>query len=249
MRVGAIGLSVGAEAAVTVAQEHLCGEIVLADFDTLDLSNLNRLHAGCDELGLLKTTIAARRIARIDPYIRVTVFPDGVTSANAGGFLDGLDLLIEECDGLAMKFELRQLAKARGLNIVFAGDERGFISIEPYGQDPSLAPFHGVITERPAARESFPTPLAFMRELTKWLGGWDGISGKSRQSLLLLDEELCGYPQLAGEARWAAGAVAHAARRLLLGERLAPGIYQIDLDSLIRPARSGPVAAMPHPES
>jgi tRNA threonylcarbamoyladenosine dehydratase len=51
-RVGVIGLSVGGEAAVTVAQEHLCGEIILADFDRLDLSNLNRLHAGFDELGL-----------------------------------------------------------------------------------------------------------------------------------------------------------------------------------------------------
>src|ERR1044072_3432276 len=86
-RVGVVGLSVGGEAAVTLAQEHLCGEIVLADFDRLDLSNLNRLHAGCDELGLPKTAIAARRIAKIDPYLKVTVFGAGVTAEDGGQLL------------------------------------------------------------------------------------------------------------------------------------------------------------------
>jgi hypothetical protein len=123
-RIGVVGLSVGGEAAVSVAQEHLCGSIVLADFDTLDLSNLNRLNAGVDELGLPKTTIVARRIAKINPYLDVTVFEAGVTPENALRFLDGLDLLVEECDDLPMKYELRRLAKARGVNVVYAADER-----------------------------------------------------------------------------------------------------------------------------
>jgi hypothetical protein len=77
-RVGVVGLSVGGEAAVTIAQEHLCGEMVLADFDRLDLSNLNRLGAGFDELGQNKAAIVARRIAKINPYLPVTLFEDGV---------------------------------------------------------------------------------------------------------------------------------------------------------------------------
>ncbi len=76
-RVGVIGLSVGGEAAVTVAQEHLCGTLVIADLDRLDLSNLNRLNAGCDDLGVMKTTIVARRVAKIDPYLRVVTFAEG----------------------------------------------------------------------------------------------------------------------------------------------------------------------------
>ena len=147
-RVGVVGLSVGGEAAVAVAQEHLCGHIVLADFDRLDLSNLNRLHAGCDELGLPKTTIAARRIVKIDPYLKVTVFGDGVTAGNAGQFLDGLDLLIEECDDPQIKHGVRLLAKARGINVLYAADERGFFSVEPYRDFPGLRPFHGRV-ERP----------------------------------------------------------------------------------------------------
>lgn len=146
-RIGVMGLSVGGEAAVTVAQEHLCGDIVLADFDRLDLSNLNRMGAGFDELDHNKAVIVARRIARIDPYLRVTVLDEGVTEANLDEFLDGLDLLIEECDSLPMKHRVRRLAKERGLNLVFAADERGFLSVEPYAVRPELAPFHGRIEE------------------------------------------------------------------------------------------------------
>ncbi|MFW6079669.1 MAG: ThiF family adenylyltransferase, partial [Gemmatimonadota bacterium] len=227
-RIGVIGLSVGGEAAVTVAQEHLCGEIVLADFDGLDLSNLNRLNAGCDDLGVNKAVLVARRIAKIDPYLHVTVFEEGVTDANVERFLDGLDLLIEECDGLRMKYEIRRLAKARALNIVFAGDERGFLSIEPHAHSPDLRPFHGRIAEPQPPREAYPTRRAFMRALTEWLGGWDAISEVSRRSLERIGSTLCGYPQLGGEARYAAGQIAHVARRLLLGERLPPFIGHLD---------------------
>ncbi|HEX8650735.1 MAG TPA: ThiF family adenylyltransferase [Pyrinomonadaceae bacterium] len=232
-RVGVAGLSVGGEAAVTVAQEYLCGEILLADFDRLDLSNLNRLQAGCDELGLPKTTIAARRIGRIDPYLKVTVFGDGVTPANAGQFLDGLDLLIEECDDPQIKRGVRLLAKERGINVLYAADERGFFSIEPYHNFPELRPFHGRAERPQPSRGDYSTPLAFFRALSEWIGGWDNLSERTRNSLARIGEELCGYPQLASEARYAAGQVAHVARRLLLGEKIPPYCGNLDLNDLL----------------
>lgn len=228
-RIGILGLSVGAEAAVTVAQEHLCGAVVLADFDRFDLSNLNRVHAGVDEIGLPKTTIAARRIARIDPYMTVTVFEEGVTAANVATFLDGLDLLIEECDGLSIKHEVRLHARARGVNVVYAADERGFLSVEPYAHRPSLRPFHGVVERPPLPRDRYATSLAFMKALTEWLGGWPNLSERSQRSVARVGETLCGYPQLASEARFAAGQIGHVARRLLLGERLKPFVGNLDL--------------------
>ena len=232
-RVGVIGLSVGGEAAVTIAQEHLCGEIVLADFDRLDLSNLNRLGAGFDDLGQNKAILVARRVAKIDPYMGVTLYPDGVTLDDMDAFLDGLDLLVEECDGLAIKLEIRRRARARGLDLVFAADERGFLSVEPYGHHPELPPFHGRIETPQGPRESYPTPLAFMKDLTEWMGGWEQISERSRASLEKLGTALCGYPQLASEARYAAGQIGHVARRLLLGERLPPFFGHLDLDELL----------------
>ena len=232
-RIGVVGLSVGGEAAVTVAQEHLCGEIRLADFDRLDLSNLNRLNAGFDELGIAKVLIAARRIARINPYLEVRIFDEGVTAENAAEFLDSLDLLIEECDHLQVKRDLRQLARSRDLNVIYAADERGFLSIEPYQYWADLRPFHGRAEQPQPPREAFPTPLAFMQALALWLGGWDNLSERSRQALERIGQSLCGYPQLASEARYAAGQLGHVARHLLLGEKLPPFIGNLDLAELI----------------
>jgi molybdopterin/thiamine biosynthesis adenylyltransferase len=236
-RVGVMGLSVGGEAAVTLAQEHLCGHIVLADFDHLDLSNLNRLQGGFDDLGVNKAVLVARRIARIDPYIEVTVFPDGVREDNAEEFLRGLDLLVEECDHLPMKHDIRERARRLRLNVIFAGDERGFLSVEPYRERPELPPFHGRIERRQGPRESFPDRLSFLKALAEWLGGWDRISERSRISLERVGETLVGYPQLASEARFAAGQVGHVARRLLLGEKLPPFLGHLDLEELLSDAR------------
>lgn len=232
-RVGVMGLSVGGEAAVSIAQEHLCGHMVLADFDRLDLSNLNRLNAGVDELGVLKTTIVARRIARINPYLRVTVFHEGVTPENLDAFLSGLDLLVEECDGLALKFDVRNEARARGINIAFAADERGFLSVEPYATHPELPAFHGLVKERPLPRSGYATAADFMRALTDWLGGWNLISERSRESLRGIGITHSGYPQLASEARLAAGQLGHVCRRLLLGEPLFPFYSHLDLDKIL----------------
>lgn len=232
-RVGVVGLSVGGEAAFTVAQEHLCGTIVLADFDRLDLSNLNRLGTGFDALGVNKAVILARRIAKVDPYLDVRVFEDGVTRDNAAEFLDGLDLLLEECDGLQMKYHLRQEARRVGLNVIFAADERGFLSVEPYAQHAELRPFHGRIDAPQAPREEYDTPLEFLKALSEWMGGWERLSERSRSSLRQVGETLSGYPQLASEARYAAGQLGHVARKLLLGESLPPFLHHLDLDEVL----------------
>ena len=93
LRVGVVGLSAGHTIAHVLAMEGLVGEIRLADFDTLELSNLNRIPASVLDLGVNKAVVAARRIAEIDPYLRVIVDTDGVTAENLGAFLDGLDVV------------------------------------------------------------------------------------------------------------------------------------------------------------
>jgi tRNA threonylcarbamoyladenosine dehydratase len=158
---------------------------------------------------------------------------DGVTTANLEAFLDGLDLIIEECDALQIKREVRLLARKRGVNIVYAADERGFLSVEPYQYYPDLLPFHGRVEHPQPSREDFPTPVAFMKALSLWLGGWENLSDRTRSSLEQVGDTLCGYPQLASEARYAAGQIGHIVRRLLLGERLPPFIGNLDLADLV----------------
>ncbi|MGB1031398.1 MAG: ThiF family adenylyltransferase, partial [Flavobacteriales bacterium] len=66
--VGVVGLSVGQSVSLTMAMERSFGELRIADFDDLELTNLNRIRTGVHNLGLPKTTIVAREIAEIDPF-------------------------------------------------------------------------------------------------------------------------------------------------------------------------------------
>ncbi len=79
LRIGVIGLSVGHAVAYAVAAQGLCGELRLADFDQLELTNLNRVPASVFDLGVNKATVAARRIAELDPYLPVRVMTSGLT--------------------------------------------------------------------------------------------------------------------------------------------------------------------------
>src|SRR5262249_10672963 len=49
-KIGVIGLSVGQSVSLTMAMERSFGEIRLADFDVLELTNLNRIRTGVHHL-------------------------------------------------------------------------------------------------------------------------------------------------------------------------------------------------------
>jgi len=85
---------------------------------------LNRIPASVLDLGVNKAVVAARRIAEIDPYLRVVVEPTGIRPENLGEFLDGLDLVIEECDSLDMKFLVREAARDRQIPVIMETSDR-----------------------------------------------------------------------------------------------------------------------------
>ena len=51
-----------------------------------------------------KSVLAARALFEIDPFLDVDIFPEGIVAQNVERFVDGLDVLVEECDDLYMKF-------------------------------------------------------------------------------------------------------------------------------------------------
>ncbi|WP_373863327.1 ThiF family adenylyltransferase [Rhodococcus marinonascens] len=110
--VGIVGLSVGHAVALALTLEGACGALRLADFDVLELSNLNRVPGTVFDLGVNKAVVAARRIAEIDPYIAVTLWEDGLNTESVAEFLKGADVVIDECDSLDVKVSLRREARA-----------------------------------------------------------------------------------------------------------------------------------------
>ncbi|WP_072812350.1 Rv1355c family protein [Rhodococcus zopfii] len=241
--VGVVGLSAGSAVAQALALDGLCGTLRLADFDVIELSNLNRVPGSLVDLGVNKAVVAARRLAELDPYLELCVWPDGVRLETAGAFVDGLDVLVDECDSFDTKFGLRIEAAKRGVPVVMATSDRGLIDVERFDLD-AATPFHGLFGDlRPerlatlSSREKIPFALRLL--------GADRLSPRMGASLLEIDRSLTTWPQLGSDVMLGGAAVAAAVRRIGLGMSLRSGRSGVDiedlLDGLASPA--GPVTA------
>lgn len=235
-RIGVVGLSVGHAAALTVAQEGLCGQMRIADFDSLDLSNINRLRTSVLNIGVPKSIITARDLAELDPYLPVQVFPEGITEDNLERFLlqDGkLDLLIDECDAWHIKIRLRETARAHGIPVVMATDDRGLIDIERFDRDPEYPLLHGLLGGLTYEIAKHAPRRERIALLYTFLGGVNQASLKLRTSLRKIGRELISYPQLATDVQLSAALVADATRKVLL-DAIGSGRYRADLDEMMR---------------
>ncbi len=103
-RIGIIGMSVGRSIATTMAMERVFGHLKIADMDTLDLSNLNRLKAPIRDLGLKKTLSVQQELHELDPFLSIETLDEGITPEN----IDDLINYIENT-ALAMRNHLKNI--------------------------------------------------------------------------------------------------------------------------------------------
>src|SRR6476620_2625536 len=247
LRIGVVGLSVGHAIAYTLAAQGLCGELRLTDFDDLELSNLNRVPASVLDLGVNKAVVCARRIAELDPYLPVTVMPAGITPQTVGDFMDGLDIVIEECDSLDAKVLIREHARTRRLPVLMATSDRGLLDVERFDLEPSRPIMHGLLGDLNAARLA---NLSNKDKLPYALRMTDAaqVSPRMAASLVEVGKTLSTWPQLSSEVALNVSVVAEAVRRIGLKEELRSGRTRIDtaavLDEATEPV-STPLDAPP----
>ena len=232
LRVGVVGASAGHSIAHVIAMEGLAGEIRLADFDSIDLTNLNRIPASVLDLGVNKAIVAARRIAEIDPFVRVSVLSEGVTADNLDRFLDGLDVVIEECDSLDMKFLVREHARARRIPVFMETSDRGVLDVERFDLEPGRAVFHGLLGDVTAEKVAGLTLLEKGPYLLRILGA-DEVSSRGAVTFFEIGTTITGWPQLASEVTLGAATVAAAVRRLGLGGDLPSGRVRFDVEEIL----------------
>ncbi|AYY14096.1 Rv1355c family protein [Actinobacteria bacterium YIM 96077] len=242
LSIGVVGLSVGHAIAHTLALEGLCREIRLADFDEIELSNLNRIPGTVFDLGVNKAIVAARRIAEIDPYIDVHIEPSGLSIETADRFMDGLDIVIEECDSFDVKLATREAARRHRLPLVMETSDRGLLDVERYDLEPERPLFHGLLGDtKPAelmglsTHDKVPYILRVLepRELSAMMAA----------SMTEVDETLSTWPQLGGDINLGAATVAAAVRKLGLGQHVPSGRVRIDLGEHLDALTQPPVPA------
>jgi molybdopterin/thiamine biosynthesis adenylyltransferase len=220
-KVGIIGLSVGQSASLAVAIERAAGELRIADFDTLELSNLNRIRSSICNLGIPKTYMVAREIAELDPYLPVRVWEDGITESNIESFLtDGgkLDLLIEECDSVDIKVLARECARTHRIPVLMDTSDRGMIDVERYDLDPDYPMLHGLLD--PSVDYAFLKTLKTSEEKLPYIAPILGIQTMSirlRASALEVGQSISTWPQLGGDVMHGGALCVYHAKEILLG--------------------------------
>jgi molybdopterin/thiamine biosynthesis adenylyltransferase len=231
-KIGIVGLSVGHAIAHVIALERVCGELHLADFDVLDLSNLNRLRTPLSNLGLNKTTIIQREIAEIDPYLKIKIWEEGIQTNNIDDFLFGLDILIEVCDSLEMKILTRIRSRQNSIPVVMDTNDRGMIDIERFDIESNRPIFHGKVNELSLLdlnglnqNERF----SILQDLVSF----NDTSERLKLSVRQIGKSLVTWPQLASSVQLGAGATCDIVRRILLGEDIKSGRFYFDVESIL----------------
>lgn len=235
--VGIIGLSVGQSAAITMASERCFGQVTLADFDTLELSNLNRIRTGIHNIGLQKTIIVAREIAEIDPFIKVNCLHEGITRENINSFFtsnDGLDLVIDECDSLDIKILCRQKAKEYSIPLIMEMSDRGMIDIERYDIDKDYLPFHGALKDMDIDLDKLES-LSNIEKIPYLLAihPIETLSDRMLLSMAEIGKSINTWPQLASAVSLGGGIICDTSRKILLKQPITSGRSFIDLQKMI----------------
>ena len=237
--VGIGGLSVGNSVALAIVLQGGARHIRLADHDRLALSNLNRIRAGVEFLGLNKTEMTARQIYALNPYAKVELFPEGLTEKNISKFFTGpprLDVIIDELDNLAVKYLIREQARKFKTPVVMAADngDNAVVDIERYDQNSRLPFFHNRMGKVAYEELKKLDKFGIGRTITKHIGP-ENVTIRMQESLLEMGKTIVSWPQLGGAALLNGSAVAYCARKILNKQPLAANRALMSLDEKVVP--------------
>jgi hypothetical protein len=228
---------------VTLALEGLFGELRLADFDELDLSNMNRIRCAVHDIGVNKAVICARQIFEQNPYAKVAVFTDGFTRENLTPFFDEggrLNIVIDECDSLWAKLRIREEARARKIPVLMETSDRGLLDIERYDLEPDRPVLHGLLGGLTSEDvDKMPPPMRV--GLVLRVVGQDTMSPRAAASMLELGRSVRAFSQLGSDVTLGGATTSIAVRRLGLDLPMNSGRVYIDVSKALADAKPPPL--------
>jgi hypothetical protein len=240
LTVGIAGLSVGSSILSALAITGGPRRIKIADFDTLDPSNLNRIRASLADVGERKIEVAARDIWGLDPFADLKLFSNGLDERSLLRFIIGkptLDIFIDEMDSLPLKVAGRLLAKKHRIPVLMATDNGDgvMLDVERFDKEPRRPIFHGLlgkITVLDAKRATGPAWFALVKKII----GESYMPKRHKDSLKEVGRTLAGVPQLGTDAWLGGAAVALAVRKIAADLPLKSGKYIVNLDGSLKKA-------------
>ncbi len=102
------------------------GHLGIADFDRVELSNLQRqtLHENAD-IGRPKTHSARDRVQELNPDVKISLYEEKITVGNAAAIIRPYDLVLDGSDNFATRFALNDACHKEKKTLV-SGAVRAF---------------------------------------------------------------------------------------------------------------------------
>lgn len=224
------GLSVGGNIATALLHNGFPKKIKLADSDILRTTNLNRVRAKLSDVGEKKVDVISRQLYEINPYLKITTFPQGLSKENLKDFIAGNPkpkLMFELIDDFEMKILLRKTARKHKVPVIMLtslGDSV-LIDIERYDTEPETEIFNGIVDGKTIDKKNFAVNIA----------GRKNIPQRALESIKEIGKTLVGRPQLMSTVTVASGIAVFLARKIALGEKTKSGraLFKFD-DSFFR---------------
>jgi adenylyltransferase/sulfurtransferase len=97
------------------------GEIIICDFDTVSLSNLNRqiIH-NYNRVGQNKAKSAEKTLQQLNPYIKITTLTEKISLEQLCRIAANCDLVVEATDDMAHKEEVNRFLMPKGIDCIHA---------------------------------------------------------------------------------------------------------------------------------
>lgn len=237
-----VGLSVGSNAVDSLLMQGVGSRYILVDMDQLDPTNLNRIRAAYEQVGVHKVDIVAKKISELDPYLEQVHYKDGLDESSLEEILGQYkpDIIIDEMDSLRMKVIIRQRAKSLGIPVLMATDDGDdiLLDIERYDDSADTPILHGILPEE-VLQSILENQRMSRGEMGAIIGRYfvnlENVPVRMLESLMAVGQTLPSWPQLGGAAVLSGLYLAYAARKILLGQAINSGRFLMGPEAQLNP--------------
>lgn len=237
LRIGIVGLSVGSNALSALVYTGGPKYIRIADFDTIEISNLNRIRATLLDIGENKTVVAARNTWDIDPFAEIDIWEEGVSINTLEKFIldDKINLFVDTMDNLYLKLQARLLCKKSGIPVLMITEngDSTILDIERYDIE-DIPIFHGRISEKDIEKASEFNQQQWVSLALKIIDP-TYLTEEMQDSILDLGKTIAGVPQIATSVNIGGATLAYAVRKIANNYELPSGRYVISIEDKLTP--------------
>lgn len=233
--IAVVGLSVGGAIASALPYQSIGKYLKLAEFDTLDTTNLNRVRATISDIGTEKINVVSEQIYSINPYSEIYYFDKGLNDSNLGEFIYGNpkpSIIFEVIDDFEMKIKLRiEARKARIPVVMFSNlGDSVLVDIERFDFNSKLPLFNGVLGELP--EEILNNPNEDKNKYAVAMVGMENVPPRAMETVKQIGKTLVGRPQLSSTVALSGTLACYLSRKLLTTGDISSGRFKVDLDKL-----------------